>query len=213
LSRFSGLRCTSEHLSLKWSDVDWANNRITVHSPKTEHHEGGESRIIPLFPELLPHLRAAFEQAEPGTEYVISSYRSRKKNFRTRFQRIIRRAGLKPWPKLFQNLRAARETKLAEEWPLHVVCAWIGNSEAVAKRHYLQMRDDYFEQASKQDDKALQNPVQSSVESSRKVSSVDDERKEEAAFCGSLREIPASYDDTGTDLMGVGGLEPSTSRV
>jgi hypothetical protein len=31
--------------------VDFDNNRIRVRSPKTEHHEGGESRIIPLYPE------------------------------------------------------------------------------------------------------------------------------------------------------------------
>jgi hypothetical protein len=34
-------------------------------------------------------------------------------------------------PKLFQNLRSTRETELAECWPEHVVCAWIGNSKAV----------------------------------------------------------------------------------
>ena len=35
--------------------------------------------------------------------------------------RIIRRAGLTPWPKPFQNLRSTRETELAETYPLHVV--------------------------------------------------------------------------------------------
>ena len=52
-----GLRCPSEHLSLKWGDVDWEQNRITISSPKTTHHASGESRVIPLFPELRPHLR------------------------------------------------------------------------------------------------------------------------------------------------------------
>ena len=52
LSRFGGLRCPSEHLGLRWGDVDWERNRITVHSPKTEHHEGGESRQIPDLPRV-----------------------------------------------------------------------------------------------------------------------------------------------------------------
>ncbi len=68
LSRFGGLRCPSEHLRLRWGDVDWERGRITVHSPKTEHHEGGESRQIPMFPEIRPYLEEVWEQAEPGTE-------------------------------------------------------------------------------------------------------------------------------------------------
>ena len=52
LTRYGGLRCPSELLSLRWSDINWEHNRIRVPSPKTAHHEGGESRTIPLFPEL-----------------------------------------------------------------------------------------------------------------------------------------------------------------
>ena len=63
LCRIGGLRCPSELLPLTWGDVDWENNRLTVHSPKTEHHAGGESRVIPIFPELLPHLEEAYDQA------------------------------------------------------------------------------------------------------------------------------------------------------
>jgi len=51
-ARFGGLRAPSEVLPLKWADVNWEQNRIVIHSPKTEHHEGHESRPIPMFPEL-----------------------------------------------------------------------------------------------------------------------------------------------------------------
>jgi Phage integrase family len=148
LSRFGGLRCPSEHLGLRWGDVDWERSRITIHSPKTEHHEGGEPRQIPMFPELRPFLEEVFEEAELGTEYVITRYRNDNANLRTQLQRIIRKAGLKPWPKLFQNLRSTRETELAESHPMHVVCSWIGNSQAVAAKHYLQVRDEDFDRAS-----------------------------------------------------------------
>lgn len=144
LSRFGGLRCPSEHLSLTWGDVDWERARVRVRSPKTEHHAGGESRIIPLFPELRPHLQAAFDEAADGEVHVITRYRDRGCNLRTQLERIIKRAGLEPWPRLFQNLRSSRQTELAESHPAHVVCAWIGNSEAVARDHYLQVRDEYF---------------------------------------------------------------------
>jgi len=132
LSRYGGLRCPSEHLALKWSDVDWANGRLTVTSSKTEHHGKG-TRVIPIFPELLPHFEDAFDLADEGTEFVITRYRETNANLRTQLLRIIARAGLKPWPKLFQNLRSTRETELAEDFPIHVVCQWIGNTQAIAE--------------------------------------------------------------------------------
>lgn len=147
LSRYGGLRTPSEHLALRWGDIDWEQGRMTVHSPKTEHHEGGESRVIPIFPELRPYLDEVFAQAEDGTEYVITRYRNSSCNLRTQVHRIIRKAGLEPWPKVFQNLRSTRQTELAETWPMHVVCAWIGNSQRVALKHYLQVTDEHFEQA------------------------------------------------------------------
>src|SRR5690606_29543204 len=36
------------------------------------------------------------------------------------------------WPRVFQNLRSSRQTELAERYPMHVVCAWMGNTQAVA---------------------------------------------------------------------------------
>ena len=94
-----------------------------------------------------------FELAADGSVYIITRYRDTNTNLRTQLNRIIRRAGLEPWPKLFQNLRSTRETELAEQYPIHVVCAWIGNSKAVAAKHYLQVTDDHFA-------KATQDPTQ-----------------------------------------------------
>jgi len=162
LSRYGGLRCPSEHLGLRWGDINWETNRIVVRSPKTEHHEGKDERVIPLFPELRPYLQAVLNELladfDPkerrlSEQPVITRYRDRNSNLRTQLQRIIRKAGLTPWPKLFQNLRSTRETELAEEYPMHVVCYWIGNSQAVAKRHYLQTTEEHFA-------KAAQNPAQ-----------------------------------------------------
>lgn len=143
LSRFGGLRCPSEHLALTWQDVDWERNRFRVDSPKT-----GE-RWIPIFPELRPYLEECFELAQEGAVQVITRYRDSNANLRTQFMRIIRRAGEKPWPKLFHNLRASRETELAAEYPIHVVCEWIGNTAAIAAKHYLTVREEDFERATK----------------------------------------------------------------
>jgi integrase len=160
LSRYAGLLCHSEHLALQWSDVDWGRERFLVRSAKKEHLEDHGERWVPIFPELRPYLEEAFEQAEEGAVYVINRYRDTNQNLRTQLSRIIRRAGLKPWPRPFQNLRSSRETELAESFPLHVVCQWIGNTARVATAHYLQVTEDHFKRAAKSGAVALQNAVQ-----------------------------------------------------
>ena len=55
---------------------------------------------------------------------------------------------IEPSRKLFQNLRSSRETELAQEHPIPLVVAWLGNNLKVAQKHYLQVRDEDFEKAS-----------------------------------------------------------------
>ena len=43
LSRYGGLRCPSEVLSLKWNDIHWDKNRFKVTAPKTERYGKGET--------------------------------------------------------------------------------------------------------------------------------------------------------------------------
>ena len=136
-------------LALRWQDIDWDRERFIVRSSKTEHHEGKASRVVPLFPELAGVLGEGFADAEDGATYVITRYRGATQNLRTTFRKIIERAGLQPWPKPFQNLRSTRETELTNEFPLHVVTAWIGNSQLVAAKHYLQVTDDHFSTATR----------------------------------------------------------------
>jgi integrase len=156
LSRFGGLRCPSEVLSLRWQDIDWAADRATVTSPKTEHHPGKDTRVIPLFPELRSILEEAFEAAPEGAVYVVDEKHRkaamgdagwRNCNLRTTFTKIVKRAGLTTWPRLFHNLRSSRQTELAERFPSHVVCDWLGNSEDIARKHYYQTTDAHFADA------------------------------------------------------------------
>ncbi len=143
LSRYGGLRCPSEHLGLRWGGVDWERNRFTVYSPKTAH-KGKPSRVVPLFPELRPYLEEVWDEAEPETVHVITRYRESNVNLRTQLLRILEKAGVKAWPKLFQNLRATRATELvASGWPEYKVCKWLGHTAAVAEKHYWQVTDDY----------------------------------------------------------------------
>ena len=158
-ARFGGLRIPSEINNLKWSDIDWQENRMTVDSPKNAKKRGSPYRIVPLFKELRPYLEQAFEAAPEGAEYCIGRYREPDQNLRTQLCRILRRAGVQQWPKLFVNLRSSRETDLNNQFPQHVVCKWMDNSPTVAMKHYLQITDAHFGAAvGHEDDQAVSRP-------------------------------------------------------
>jgi integrase len=227
LARYGGLRCPSEVLSLRWQDVDWEANRIIVQSPKTEHHAGKASRIIPLFPELLRILLEASELAPPGAEFVVDP-KFRKAamgeagwmnaNLRTTFEKIIKRAGLSPWPRLFHNLRASRETELVESYPVQVVTSWLGNTPSVAMRHYLMTTDAHFEAAVKGDElaadvveeEAAQKAAQSEYAGHRGESHSSKSAHEKTPV---LPGLASSGDFAQLPGMAGTGFEPVTSRL
>ncbi len=91
------------------------------------------------------YLEDAFD---PEVDRCISRYQIGTANLRTEFLRILKRAEVEPWPRLFHNLRGSLETDLFEEFAPHVVVAWLGNSEEIALKHYLNVKDSYLAAAS-----------------------------------------------------------------
>ena len=59
-----------------------------------------------------------------------------------------------------EHFGADRETELAEEFPIHVVTKWLGNSPKVATRHYLLATEEHFARALDGSISAAQNPAQ-----------------------------------------------------
>ena len=164
LARFGGLRIPSELIGLQWSDVLWAEKKMRVSSPKTEHHEGKDHRWVPLFPEILEPLERAWEEAKEGDQFIFPRKFTKESNIRKRLTGIIKKAGLSPWPKVFQNLRASRETELCKDFPLHVAAKWIGNSPTVAIGHYLTVLDSDHERATSTTEKSTTNGTTSGAE-------------------------------------------------
>ncbi|MEQ8849899.1 phage integrase SAM-like domain-containing protein [Botrimarina sp.] len=152
LARFGGLRCPSEVLALRWGDVLWDQNRFIVRSDKTAHHDGHGMRFVPLWPEVRSILEEAHAAtmpglATPGDGNVVTKTRDSADNLRTQMGRIVERAGVEPWPKLFQNCRATRATEVANEYGEAKEAKWIGHSRLIARKHYLQITDDDFARA------------------------------------------------------------------
>ena len=201
LARYGGLRTPSEPLSLEWADVNWERERFRVVAPKTEHQDGGE-RWVPLFPELRPYLEEAFEEAKPGAVHVITRWRDSDKNLRTGLIRILRRAGLKPWPRLYQNLRASRETELTESFPIHVVAEWLGNSPKTALAHYTQVTEDHYRKAV---NPVLHPVLRQGAESARTHSQ---SKKGTLPDCGMVQELATECVTVQGLMMTPTGFEP-----
>ena len=192
-------------------------NRCGVSQDSPSSREGlpGDSPV----PRLRPILAEAFALAPEGAESVVGGdYRQsaltpsgwRNCNLRTQFERLVKRAGLKPWPRLFHNLWASRETELAKEYPIHVVTAWLGNTPRIALKHYLQLTAADFEKANQSGaesgavsvTKAVQNAVQptcASVRQGRQETTQPLEKSRGWAKCGEPRRDAAKTISGGQD--------------
>lgn len=130
LARFGALRIPHEAAALTLDDIRWDSK--TLHVP-SETKTG--FRIVPIDHELMPWLEAAFNGAEEGQTHLLPGLAA-ETNPGTHARRIIKNAGIVPWPKLFQNLRASCESEWMSRFPIAVVARWCGNSPKVALEHY-----------------------------------------------------------------------------
>jgi len=101
----------------------------------------------------MPYLEQAFNDAPEGSQQVITRYTDANTNLDKPFKQIVLNAGLRTWPKPFQNLRASCETDWldwvgpnGERNSAHVVASWIGHSIKVQNKHYAQVDRHHFEQ-------------------------------------------------------------------
>jgi len=222
LARYGGLRCPSEVLRLKWDDIDFADDRFTVHASKTEHHANGGVRTVPMFPELKPLFQDVFDEAKAGDVYCITRYRDKAVNLRTQMNKIIKRAGLEVWPKTFQNLRSSRETELFKltSGNIKAVCEWIGNSPEVAMMHYAQITEADMKEAAKMTilnaaEKEVHDPVHTGADS---PCTELNERKSDIDIT-SPKNKRLQQKSTGLQLyancrpLGPGGFEPPTNGL
>jgi integrase len=192
-ARFAGMRVQSELPLLKWSDIDEAQNRFTVYSPKTK-----KTRRVPLFPEI----RAALDDLRPITgdsEFVLKSLRTKSSNWRTPLEKMLIREGITPWAPLFNCLRSSAEIDIARRFGVVAATEWVGNSVQVAMKHYLKTTAEDFKLAT---DKASDF----AHEDAHKDAQTDPNRPENCTRIahGKLTQNPEtrSVDDIGLETNG-----------
>ena len=66
---------------------------------------------------------------------------------RTQLRRIIFRAGLTEWERTFQNLRASASTDIEAELGGTAESVFVGHSQRMPLKHYLQLSDAVLERA------------------------------------------------------------------
>lgn len=135
MSRYGGIRMSSELRGLTWSDVDFDRQRIVIHDTKR-----GRDRTIPLFPELLHALEGHPRDVPLCGDLIPLSHAA----ITQRFAALIYAAGHEPWPALWHAMRASRETELIQRFGLSTAAIWIGNSESVAMRSYAVVTDQHW---------------------------------------------------------------------
>lgn len=80
-------------------------------------------------------------------ERCVYEYHSNVTNLRTQFRRILKKADVEAWTRIFHNLSASRQTELQEVLPDHASNQWLGISSRVAEEHYITVHDEHWDRA------------------------------------------------------------------
>lgn len=153
----TGVRCDSEALWLRWSDVDLERGFLTVESVrKGQRTKSGKSRKVPMTPRLREAMRAhmaAYRMRTYGgkrTEWIFHHELDRRhakagarlKSLRRAFAGAVKRAGL-PEDLNQHDLRHRRVTEwLRQGHPAHKVQKAMGHSDLRTTLHYEHMVED-----------------------------------------------------------------------
>jgi len=142
LARWGGLRVPSEIIGLTWGAVDFDPKfgALTVYDRKRK-----QERTFPLFPQIRKELEALKkERGAVDSCDLIFGGRRLDSNLRTTLEKIRKRAGVPDYGKPWQNLRASAATDICNNFGAICEAEWVGHSQAVSMKHYLQTRKSDF---------------------------------------------------------------------
>ncbi len=143
LCRYAGLR-RGEAMQLRWADIDMDRRRIVVNNGITHQDTKHRRRETPIIPELHEILFAAFMDGHAGDKVITHV---RVGSLSKIFAALTTRAGVSAYARPCHTLRKNIETDWMEEYPVMVVCEWLGHSPGIAAKHYHKTKDEQFERA------------------------------------------------------------------
>lgn len=156
-ARWGGVRVPSEPRELMIDDIVWRHGEdgptpgIVVTDSKRTVGKNVERRTrrIPMFDGPMEGaLLAAIDELPDGERRVFPWLAGASgDSVRKPLVKAIKRAGLVVWPDLWRNVRSSRERELHDAWAADVAQTWMGNSEAVAHKHYLRVTDELMRAA------------------------------------------------------------------
>lgn len=153
MTRCVPMRIPSEYIDLTWSDVDWGNNKILIHSPKTRHL-GKHARLVPIFPRLRPALDRRYDAASKGELYIFEGLRL-VSNIAELAKDKCRKAKIEVWCNFWNSVRASAETDLMDRFGLRRACQWSGNSAATAMKNYALVKNTDFDDSGENHQKEI----------------------------------------------------------
>lgn len=142
LCRVCGLRNPTETTRLKWSDVDFAKGELHIDEVKNKRR-----RVCPMFAPVRVELERLREIRgdNPGV-YVVESLRTCS-NMGTTFKKLVERAGLALWPKIFHNLRKSAATDICNAYGAKSESVWLGHTERISFDFYQQITPETITRA------------------------------------------------------------------
>lgn len=148
LCRMAGLR-SGEALNLRWSNIDWDKNRLTIIACDDWKPKDGDKRVIPIPPELAKMLLAAYAAAPEGQDKVITDVY--EGNLRRDFLAILKRAKLDTFDKPIHSLRKSCITDWAGRFPMHVTKEYSGHASiATTDTYYTKVSDSDYDKGTKE---------------------------------------------------------------
>ena len=197
LCRYAGLR-SGEAYRLKWGDIDFQRQRLTVHPPGGVETNKHRYRQVPVSIRLAKLLRDGFEEAVDGS-YGPCDGAARNHTVLTR---VVRTAGVRPYKKPLHSLRASCGSDWAADWPAAQVCLWMGHSATVAAKHYQKPIESLMDEAAGSDLSARLRSATSSLQSTdverviryaESISSNGDGVESGVSVCNS-NSLPSGYE-------------------
>mgnify|MGYP000016123043 CR=1 FL=1 len=136
LCRLAGLRA-GEAIRLLWSDIDYAAGILAVRPESVAgqaREEGTKQRYrqVPMSPRLVEVLRGGDRERDGPCCDLPGDYGT----LHRRLKPMIKAAGLPEYAKPLHTLRKNLETEWLRAFRVPLVCAWLGNSPAVAAEFY-----------------------------------------------------------------------------